>query len=355
MTDVIIAGAGIAGLVAAVEARRCGASVRLLEKTERAGGCMRISSGVFWRHRDFEQFRRECPGGDRELQWQFWSRVDDDLEWLEALGVRPLERDTGNSLTTGVRFDVEELTAVLVEAAGEIEFETPLVELPTSGSLVLATGGFGASRELIARYITPYADSVLLRNTGASTGDGLALGQVAGGKLTVGMNEFYGRALPVTDRAIAPEQFIELAQLYGRYATITNSDGVQYRAQTWSEIDAVQWIAQQRGARATYSVSDDELNRKIGKRTVREMLKNATQAGAHTHRSVNQTEIAVTAGITTTLGGLAIDNQARVAPGAFACGNDAGAVATGGYASGLAAAVVFGRIAGKNAVGIHDR
>jgi hypothetical protein len=34
----------------------------------------------------------------------------------------------------------------------------------------------------------------------------------------------------------------------------------------------------------------------------------------------------------------------------FACGADVGGVATGGYASGLAAALVFGRIAARSAL-----
>jgi succinate dehydrogenase/fumarate reductase flavoprotein subunit len=62
--------------------------------------------------------------------------------------------------------------------------------------------------------------------------------------------------------------------------------------------------------------------------------------------------------VTTTLGGLAIDEGARVldeggepVEGVFACGADAGGIATGGYASGLAAALVFGRIAARSALG----
>jgi succinate dehydrogenase/fumarate reductase flavoprotein subunit len=56
------------------------------------------------------------------------------------------------------------------------------------------------------------------------------------------------------------------------------------------------------------------------------------------------------AGITSTLGGLRIDAEARVTPGVFAAGGDAGGIATGGYASGLAAALVFGRIAARSAL-----
>ena len=59
--------------------------------------------------------------------------------------------------------------------------------------------------------------------------------------------------------------------------------------------------------------------------------------------------------MTHTIGGLRIDEQARVlradgAPvgGLYAAGADAGGIFTGGYGSGLAAALVFGRIAAEN-------
>jgi succinate dehydrogenase/fumarate reductase flavoprotein subunit len=57
-------------------------------------------------------------------------------------------------------------------------------------------------------------------------------------------------------------------------------------------------------------------------------------------------------GITHTIGGLRIDDQARVvgAEGLFAAGADAGGISTGGYASALAAALVFGRIAAESAL-----
>jgi succinate dehydrogenase/fumarate reductase flavoprotein subunit len=60
--------------------------------------------------------------------------------------------------------------------------------------------------------------------------------------------------------------------------------------------------------------------------------------------------VEVVAGITTTLGGLRIDERARAAPLLFACGADAGGIAGGGYVSGLATALVFGRIAAESAL-----
>jgi NADPH-dependent 2,4-dienoyl-CoA reductase/sulfur reductase-like enzyme len=81
-----VAGAGMAGLCAAARARELGAEVSLLEKGDRPGGSMLLSSCVVWRHRDFEDFRAECPDGDGELQLLVWERLDEALAWLRSLG-----------------------------------------------------------------------------------------------------------------------------------------------------------------------------------------------------------------------------------------------------------------------------
>jgi succinate dehydrogenase/fumarate reductase flavoprotein subunit len=77
----------------------------------------------------------------------------------------------------------------------------------------------------------------------------------------------------------------------------------------------------------------------------------AERAGAPVERRDGRTRVEVAAAITTTLGGLAIDGSARAADGVFAAGADAGGISTGGYSSGLAAALVFGRIAAESALG----
>ena len=119
MADLIVAGAGMGGLCRRRRRPRSwGARVELREKGDRAGGNMLLSSGVIWRHRDFERFRAECPAGDPALQRTVFDRLDADLAWLESLGARPLARDTGNPLTAGARFDTRQLTDALVSAAG---------------------------------------------------------------------------------------------------------------------------------------------------------------------------------------------------------------------------------------------
>ena len=54
--------------------------------------------------------------------------------------------------------------------------------------------------------------------------------------------------------------------------------------------------------------------------------------------------------ITTTLGGLRVNARAEAAPGVYAAGHDAGGISTGGYSSGLAAALVLGRVAAESAL-----
>ena len=81
--DAVVVGAGMAGLAAAVEASERGADVLLLAKGDEPGGSMGLSSGVVWRYRDFERFRRECPAGSPELQRLIHDRLDGDIDWLE--------------------------------------------------------------------------------------------------------------------------------------------------------------------------------------------------------------------------------------------------------------------------------
>src|SRR6185312_9379843 len=109
LPDLVVAGAGMAGLAAAARARELGADDVVHEKGTRLGGSMYLSSCVVWRYRDFERFREECPGGDPELQRVVWEGLDDALAWLEGLGAPVVARETGNPLTRGVRFEPKRL------------------------------------------------------------------------------------------------------------------------------------------------------------------------------------------------------------------------------------------------------
>jgi succinate dehydrogenase/fumarate reductase flavoprotein subunit len=348
--DLVVAGAGMAGLVAAVQASERGASVLVLEKGDRAGGSMRLSSGFVWRYREWERFRAECPAGDPALQRLVWERLDEDLAWLESLAAPVRKRETANPLTAGLSFDPVRLTDLLAARAGEVRLGEPLRDLPDAVPVLLATGGFQGDRELVRRHVTPEADSLVLRANPWSAGDGLRLGLEAGGVLSGGMDEFYGRNLPAPPARIVPGEFVGLAQLYARFAKVKGKTGEEYEASTWSEIDVVQWTARQPNACATYSVPDASLRERVRDDTVAEMIARAEEVGGPVRRRGGVTEVDVVAGITTTTGGLRVDTAGRVAASVFAAGTDAGGISTGGYSSGLAAALVLGRRAADAAL-----
>ena len=179
----------MAGLAAAARARELGAAPVVLEKGDRPGGSMLLSSGVIWRHHTLEEFHAECPDGDRGLQGRIIEELDDALDWLESLGVEPAARETGNPLTVGRRYDTRTLTDVLVVAAGDVRLEEPFGEAG-----ILATGGFGAR---LAR-----ERGLQLRANKWSEGDGLDYAVARGASLTAGLDEFYGRAMPAPPAAI---------------------------------------------------------------------------------------------------------------------------------------------------------
>ena len=340
----------MAGLAAAARARELGADVVVHEKGTRLGGSMYLSSCVVWRYRDFERFREECPGGDPELQRVVWEGLDDALAWLEGLGAPVVARETGNPLTTGVRFEPKRLTELLAGRAGDIRLGEPLAELPDGVPVVLATGGFQGDAGLVREHVTPEAQHLVLRANPWSSGDGLRLAREAGAAESAGLDQFYGRNLAAAPR-ISEADFVPLAQVYARHARVENLDGERYEAHTWSEIDVVQWTARQPGARARYVVPDEALGESVRERTVGEVIEAAQAAGAPVERRDGETVVEVVAGITTTLGGIAVDSRGRAADGLWVAGADAGGISTGGWSSALASALVFGRMAAEDALG----
>lgn len=318
----------MAGLVAAARLRELGHEPRVLEKGTRVGGSMLLSSCVVWRHLEWNRFRAECPDGSEPLQRLIWERLDGVLGWLESRGAEPVWRDTENPLTTGRRYDPSALTRVLADAGGDIELETPLPN-HAPPPLILATGGFPGR---LAR-----ERDLLLRANPWSEGDGLDFALARGAATTVGMDEFYGRAMPAPPARIREEDFVPLAQLYGREARIFTDDWSEItpRHVAWHENDLVQMI----GRRAWYCVAETN-----------DRIEAARAAGGTVIEQELGLAVHVAGAVTHTIGGLQIDTEARVrgADGLWAAGVDAGGIATGGYASGLAQALVLGLTAAES-------
>src|SRR5579875_1089165 len=278
----------MAGLVAAARLRELGHEPRVLEKGTRPGGSMLLSSCVIWRHLEWERFREECPNGDERLQRLIWERLDDALRWLESLGAEPVWRDTENPLTTGRRYDPRALTELL---ARDVELGTPLPP-DAEPPILLATGGFPGR---LAR-----ERGLLLRANPWSEGDGLDFALARGAATTGAMDEFYGRVMPAPPARIREQDFVPLAQLYGREVRVFTEDWREITPSrvAWHENDLAQLI----GSRAWYVVA--ETNEKI---------EAARAAGATVETRQDGTlAVHVAAAVTHTMGGIAVDADARV-------------------------------------------
>jgi succinate dehydrogenase/fumarate reductase flavoprotein subunit len=327
----------MAGLCAAARARGLGAEPVVLEKGSRPGGSMLLSSCVVWRYRTFEDFRAECPGGDEELQRVVFDGFDEALEWLVSLGPKVVWEETPNPRTTGKRFEPRSLTEALVRAAGEIRLGEALPDEPEL-PLVLATGGFAV------RYARERG--LLVRCNPWSEGDGLGFAQARGAGLAGDLDQFYGRAMPAPPATIREEDYVRLSQLWGDEARPLNERGGEFfpGPPAWHESDLAQAIARQPGGTAWFVVSTERRDdpRVVGLR----------EAGGTVLEQDGELRLHVAAAVTHTQGGIKIEPDARVTglEGVFAAGADVGGISTGGYSSGLAAALVLGRIAAESAV-----
>ncbi|MDQ3863185.1 MAG: FAD-dependent oxidoreductase [Actinomycetota bacterium] len=432
---VAIAGGGLAGLTAALRAAQLGARPTLLEKGARPGGSFVLSSGYVWSYKDMPAFRREAPGGDATLQRLVLEGLGPSLSWLEDAGGALLARETGNPLTFGACFDPGRTVAALVRrveaTGGEIltnhAFEALLEDdagrvtgvLARSyggtreydaDAVLLASGGFAADPGLVGRHIIGGPGRMLVRAHPRSTGEGFRAALGMGALASAGLEEFYGRNLPAPPAAFPPEQFVQVSQLYGRYAVAINASGERYADEgaDWSETALTRATARQPGLYAYYILDAAGLEGRVRERTAKEMVEAARRTGGTVIEAASLTELAdklaergvprqtflrtlkeynaataagkktspprtgtarplreppfvavkVAPSITHTVGGLAVDAGCRVLrevdakpiPGLYAAGVEVGGVSVGGYTSGLASALVFGKTAAESAV-----
>jgi fumarate reductase flavoprotein subunit len=235
--DMIVIGAGIAGLVAANRAAQLGKRVVVLEKgREEKYLCnSRYTYGTF--HINFtdvgadedalfsrieacsEGFARKdlaravAKDGRRLMQWLRSEGVDlvdlggyqtnvlappwrkgFGLTWRGYAGDVALARLEQNLRQRQGRILRGTRACALTLAAGAIEVaadEAAGAAKFNAASVVIADGGFQASFDLIRAHIASAPEKLLARNGGTATGDGLRMAQAVGAAST-GLDMFYG-------------------------------------------------------------------------------------------------------------------------------------------------------------------
>lgn len=228
--DVIVVGAGGAGLAAVSEAAAAGARVLLIEAGPKTGGSTSLSGGVFYAagtslqreagvegdtpdamfhyYMTLNQYklearlvRRLCDGATPAFEWLRMLGVEFRAEDLYASGVDKVRRGhraagggaaitdalegsfSGRSTDIAVETRVEQLLVEDGRVRGVIVDGAPI----TAAATVIATGGFGANPQMLADL---YPDAAIHGDLhwyiGAATcrGDGLQMGQAAGAQLS---------------------------------------------------------------------------------------------------------------------------------------------------------------------------
>lgn len=241
-TDVLVCGAGIAGLTAARTAQEAGAQVIVLEKGPETGGSSAVSAGIVWTARDLAGWLSVQPGGDPTLGKALVTTYPEAIEWLRSQDVRlepfefgatgwnppfpylayqlepkedgrsnpraAMDRLTANVTAAGGRIFTEtSIRAFLQDAAGRVvgaEAQGPNGRLRISATAsVMATGGFQGSPELRARYFGPNSDRMILRANPYSTGEAFQAALAVGAGTAGPFSRFYGH------RVVAPPAVVD--------------------------------------------------------------------------------------------------------------------------------------------------
>lgn len=251
--DLVIAGAGMAGLSAALAATQDGARVTVIDKAARPGGNANLAAGMLLSTTDADALHDYIPDGDPALQTLLARDIRPAIDWLAGRGLpfadEPPRKDFRflrpmAAGRPGDRSDFMRLMAGLVEKAGGTircgtamrglarsadGFEIALSDGSTFGAkaVILATGGFQAGREMLARYLGDGpAASLRVRSIPETEGDGLeaalALGAATGGDMAA----FYGHSM--ADHPFTPTEFQPMTPYFARDSMLVNRTGRRF-------------------------------------------------------------------------------------------------------------------------------
>lgn len=222
--DVVVVGAGFAGMCAALEAAEQGAKTVLLEKMGRPDGTTVYSSG--WIAAVGSRFQKNHPEDSKEAFFQdmmklsgyrsdpelvrvYADEAGDGIDWLadhgtpfflwENLPAPELSRcviSPGEGITGGSML-LRCLMAALEKAGVPIVYNTKAVHLLKSpnwdvegvhcltpegpkdyrarGGVILTTGGFGANEAMVGQYIGPWAAKLIVRGSPWITGENILM------------------------------------------------------------------------------------------------------------------------------------------------------------------------------------
>jgi succinate dehydrogenase/fumarate reductase flavoprotein subunit len=437
--DLLVLGAGMAGMSAAAYAAQHGATVIVVEKSPEPGGSALLSGGTLWTAQTYELLREFDPEGDPDLAAALVSHYPSAVEWIRSLGVevsaersgmsgygrgyafdligffartKAIVESRGGAVITGAR--AENLIFTKGHVVGAVVADREGVSTASARAVLIATGGFQGDPAARERYLGTGGARLTLRANRFSTGDGLRLALAAGAATTPHMNNFYGHVVPFPLSKFEPEDYLRLSQLAVPHCLLIDENGQRFTDESLGYFRCAQAVFRVPGSRALMigdaaayneyvrqpsSQGADVFDRleearregaNVASADTLEALGEAVQKwdfdGATLARTVSEFNAEMAAGavagrpprkrfdhsydkppffamevrsaITFAQGGIRIDTSGQVldtalrpVPGLFAAGADAAGVFGGGYAGGLANALVFGLSSASTALG----
>ncbi|WSA74775.1 FAD-binding protein [Streptomyces sp. NBC_01799] len=244
--DLLIIGAGMAGLTAGARAVRNGLSVAIVEIGADVGGSARFA-GYAWTAPTHDVMDQHNPRGDVALKRALVNRFAAGISWIRSLGVEAKDAQRVLSFGRGHRFDtnhyVDTCRRLVLHGGGELLLETDTERLVVEHGVVvgadlraadgtrrhvraratlIATGGFQGDIDLRTAHVHPHADRMELRSNPHSRGGGYRLATQAGAATGRDDAGFYGHLIPSGIPFADPADFVDMSLYYSEHALLFN-------------------------------------------------------------------------------------------------------------------------------------
>ncbi len=441
--DIVIVGAGGAGLTAACQAAELGAKVIILEKMPLVGGnSLKATGGMNAAATAYQaelgitdsgvqEFIEDTMNGghqinDIDLVTTMAEESAEAVDWLTSIGA-PLpevaatggtqhkylhEPEDGSAVgpylveklskqaeKLGIQIILETtVTEIIMDngAAAGVKAASDMADYTVNAKVViLATGGFGSNYDIMTSYNPSLAGAVTTNHAGA-TGDGITMAEAVGAD-TVDMEQIQLHPTVYQETGLLVSESVR-----SKGGILVNSSGKRF-CNDMSTRDAVSAAELEQDGQYAYIIFDQRLV--DGLKSTQKYISNGLTVSADTYAGLAEAmgltgdavsnfeetmatwnaavaagedkefgrnngmdedlsvapfyAIKIAPGIHHTMGGIKIDTETRVIdtegqpiPKLFAAGETVGGVHGGNRIGGNAVCdfVVFGRIAGKNAV-----